>query len=81
MSKTINVEYHAILRMERGQRTDTLTTEAATAADLYEELKAQHGFSLDADGFKVVLNESFNDLNAVLSDGDSVIFIPPMAGG
>ena len=81
MNKTIHVEYYAILRLERGEPDDTVTTDAETAEDLYDELKAQHGFSLDSDGFKVVVNDSFSELDTSLSDGDTVIFIPPMVGG
>lgn len=81
MRKTISVEYFAILRDERGKSGESLETEAETFRTLYEELKAQHGFSLDTDSLKVIANNSLSDWDAPLGDGDAIVFMPPIAGG
>jgi len=79
--KKIHVLYFALLREQRGITEERIETNAATPAALYAELSARHGFSLPQDRLRVVVNESFADWNANLADGDSVVFIPPVAGG
>ena len=54
---------------------------AATPRELYAELRARHGFSLSADSLKVAVNERFGDWQQALVDGDTVVFVPPVAGG
>ena len=81
MKKTISIEYFATLRDERGESGETVETEAETFRKLYDELKAQHGFSLDTDSLKVIANDSFSDWDASLGDGDAIVFMPPIAGG
>lgn len=81
MSKTIQLEYFAILREQRGLARETLATSAATAADLYAELSARHQFTLPADRVRAAINDEFVAWSAPLSDGQRVVFIPPVAGG
>ena len=79
--KSIHVLYFALLREQRGLTEERLETSAVTPAALYAELSALHSLSFPQDRLRVVVNESFADWNAELSDGDSVVFIPPVAGG
>jgi sulfur-carrier protein len=79
--KTVRVQYFAILREERGAAEERLGTAAATAAELYEELRARHGLSLPADRLRVAVNEEFAPWTAPLRDGDTLVFLPPVAGG
>jgi molybdenum cofactor guanylyltransferase len=79
--KTIRVQYYAILREQAGRSEETLDTSAATAADLYEELRARHPFQLSSAQLKVALNAEFSDWRTPLRHGDTVVFIPPVAGG
>lgn len=79
--RTIRIEYFAILREERGQREEELDTDAATPLALFDELRTRHGFSLDPDRLKVVVNETFVEWDEPLAEGDTVVFIPPVAGG
>ena len=76
----IRVEYFAILRERAGRASEDVETGVATVADLYRELDGRHGFPRMA-GLKVAINDEFRDWNSPLSDGDSVVFIPPVAGG
>ena len=56
----IQVQYFAILREQRGQREEHVSTMARTAGELYDELKARHGFDLPKDILKVALNGRFD---------------------
>lgn len=79
--KTIRVQYFAILREQAGRTEETLDTSAATAAELYEELRARYSLQLAPSQLKVALNAEFGDWRTPLRHGDSVVFIPPVAGG
>jgi molybdopterin synthase sulfur carrier subunit len=79
--KNIHVQYFAILREQRGLSQEKLTTAAATAADLYAELRARHGFTLAAERLRVAVNDEFAPWTAPLREGDALVFIPPVAGG
>ncbi len=79
--KTIEVQYFALLREERGCSKETLKTKAATAKDLYAELQRRYAFRLPADRLKVAINEAFAEWETPLNDRDQVVFIPPVAGG
>ena len=78
---TVAVRYFAILREERGREEEAVTTGAATAAELYAELRARFSFSLSAERLRVACNGDFVPWNHPLRDGDLVVFIPPVAGG
>ncbi len=80
-TKTLNVQYYAVLREERGASEERLESTAATAGALYESLRNQHGFSLEAKQLRVVVNEDFRPWDTPLASGDTVVFIPPVAGG
>ena len=78
--KNINVEYFAILRERAGRDRERLTTTLNTPADLFAELQARYGFPAMT-SIKVAINDEFADFQTALKDGDSVVFIPPVAGG
>ena len=81
MTRTISVQYFAILREQRGLTQEKLTTAAATPLALYEELRTRHGFTLPGDRVRAAVNDAFVAADAPLRDGDRVVFIPPVAGG
>lgn len=78
---TVHIQYFAILREQRGLAAEELTTNAATAQDLYEELRARHGFTLPAGRIRAAVNDDFVASGTSLKPGDRVVFIPPVAGG
>jgi sulfur-carrier protein len=80
-SKQVRVQYYAMLREERGISDENIDTSANTAGELYAELQRAHGFTLDAGQLKVVVNAEFAEWDRPLSAGDTVVFIPPVAGG
>lgn len=77
----ISIEYFAILKEQRGCSFETIETNAATPGTLYSELKDQHSFTLEKSSLKVAVNEDFSDWDSTLKDNDTVVFIPPVAGG
>lgn len=79
--RTLRIQYYAILREQAGRSEETLDTTAATPAELYDELRRRHPFQLTAAQLKVALNSEFSDWQTPLRHGDTVVFIPPVAGG
>lgn len=80
-ARRINVQYYALLREQAGRSSESLVTAAMTPRELYQELRGRHPFSLAPEMLRVAVNSEFGDWGQRLSDGDSVVFIPPVAGG
>lgn len=78
---TLNLQYYAQLREQAGTGGEQVRTDAASLHELYRELAQRHGFSLPAEQLKVAVNTQFSDWDRPLRDGDTVVFIPPVAGG
>jgi molybdenum cofactor guanylyltransferase len=79
--KNIKVQYYALLREQAGRSDEALITGARTPRELYEELQTRHPFSLAPEMLRVAVNAEFGEWTQQLADGDSVVFIPPVAGG
>jgi len=81
MTKTVNVRYFAALREQRGLAQERLATAADDAAGLYAELRGRHGFTLTAERLRVAVNDEFAPWSTPVRDGDTLVFLPPVAGG
>jgi molybdopterin converting factor subunit 1 len=79
--KQIKVLYFAMLAEESGMEAEVVSTSAQTPAELFDELNRRHLFTLDASVTQVAVNEEFATMTSELTDGDKVVFIPPVAGG
>jgi molybdopterin synthase sulfur carrier subunit len=77
----VTVEYYAQLREQAGLGREQVESAARDPAGLYAQLQARHGFKLAQDQLKVAVNAAFADWGQALADGDTVVFIPPVAGG
>lgn len=77
----IKVKYFAALRDERGLDEEVITGEFANAAEVYTYIKEQNDISFCKSKLKVAINDEFADWETSLSEGDSIVFIPPVAGG
>lgn len=76
----VTAVFFARLRREAG--TDSLAVELpdqATVREAATQLEAQLGVSLS--GCMVAVNETYATPNQLLTDGDEVAFLPPVAGG
>ena len=79
--KTINVIYYALLRQERGKPSEKVESSASSPRELFHELKQLHRFKLEEAHVKVAINSKMASWDDNLSAGDTVLFIPPVAGG
>ena len=79
--RELRVQYFALLREQAGRRDEAVTTSAATPRELFAELASRHHFTLTLDHLKVAVNAEFADWSRSLRGGDTVVFIPPVAGG
>ena len=79
--KTVTLQYFAVLREQAGCSEERVTTAAATPAELYDEVRARHGFTLPLTMLRVAINEEFREWSSPLAANDRVVFIPPVAGG
>jgi molybdopterin converting factor subunit 1 len=77
----LKIRYYALMREQAGRSEESLETGAVTAADLYGELAARYPFTLAREQLKVAVNGEFSDWSRPLGPDDTVVFIPPVAGG
>jgi molybdopterin synthase sulfur carrier subunit len=81
----MDVLYFAWLRERIGLPKERIETDAATVADLVEELKAREeryamAFA-DTSSIRVALDQELSDFSAPLDGVREVAFFPPMTGG
>jgi molybdopterin converting factor subunit 1 len=75
------VRYFALLREQAGCSGEVVDSAARTPEELFEELRARRGLQLDPQFLRVAVNDEFGDWRQPLADGDTVVFLPPVAGG
>lgn len=73
--------YFASLRDAAGCDEESFASNARDARGLYAEVAARHGFTFTPDRLRVAVNGAFTGWDQVLSDGDEVVFVPPVSGG
>jgi molybdopterin-guanine dinucleotide biosynthesis protein A len=79
--RRLKVRYFAVLREQAGRSTEELETQAGTPRQLYDELRRLRGLTLAPEFLRVAVNDEFGDWRSPLADGDTVVFLPPVAGG
>ncbi len=79
--KEIRVRWFAIYRELTGTESETVQTEAGTPAELFDQMASQHRALGGRTSALVAINEQMADWSIELSDGDEVLFFPPVAGG
>ena len=77
----ININYYALFREQAGCSGEIVEIEGDHAAELFESLKTKHGFSMNRAHVRLAVNDAFVSWETPLSDGDQIVFIPPVAGG
>ncbi|MBI5705539.1 MAG: MoaD/ThiS family protein [Armatimonadetes bacterium] len=77
----VTIQYFAALRDQRGLSEEALETSATTCRELYRELAERHGFRLKEQHVRAAINLEYVGLDTPLRDGDTVVWIPPVAGG
>ncbi|SJM68633.1 molybdopterin converting factor subunit 1 [Psychrobacter piechaudii] len=78
----ITVLYFASLadKAQQGQQQLDLA-DNISLSELYAQLKQQHGLALDTAKVRVAINDEFASWDDAINDGDTIAFIPPVAGG
>lgn len=79
--KNLHIHYYSLFREARGRSEEVLHTASTSPRDVYEELQLSTVFPLDTSRLKVAVNDEFADWDDPLKDGDTVVFIAPVAGG
>ena len=75
------VIFRFVLSTSRINASDATTAAATDAAELYNELRARHGFTPPLERLRAAINGEFATWPAPLKDDDEIVFIPPVAGG
>lgn len=77
----VKARYFAAFREQAGTDGEQVATPAATAAELFDELAERHGFLDARSRCKVAVNDEIVGWETRLTNGDTVLFFPPVAGG
>ena len=81
----MDLRYFAWLRERIGTGHEVVETEAATVADLIEELKTRseaHAFALsDLKSVRAAVDQELVEFDAPLAGAREVALFPPMTGG
>ena len=78
----INVLYFASLADEANCQQETVIVQQSTSlTELYEQLRQTHRFSRPQSELRVAVNDYFAKWTDEIYEGDSVVFITPVAGG
>ncbi|NJL98725.1 MAG: MoaD/ThiS family protein [Synechococcaceae cyanobacterium SM2_3_2] len=80
-SITVEVIYYAIFRDMTLIEREQLQTHCSTYRELYTELADRYQFPLQSVSIQVAVNDEFVDLDQAPTDGDQIVFIPPVSGG
>jgi len=79
--KKITIRYFAMFRENAGVAEETRSMDVATAADVFTATRDRHGSSEPSGHCKVAINDEMADWDAAVSDGDTILLFPPVAGG
>lgn len=77
----VTAHYFAVFRERAGCDREAVSTACRTAAELFDEVAGRHGFADTRERCKVAINGTLSSWGAKLSDGDNILFFPPVAGG
>ena len=82
---TLTLRYFAWVRERVGEPTESVETEAATVAELVEELRGREdryarAFA-DLRAVRVAIDQELADFSAPIGGAREVAFFPPMTGG
>ena len=77
----ITVRYFAMFREHAGVGEETLKLDAVTTADVFTATRERHGSAEPSGHCKVAINDVMADWESIVSDGDTVLLFPPVAGG
>lgn len=77
----IKVIYFASLRDATQKTEETINTDAKTIDELFDSLNSSYSFTLKKSDLRVAINEEYKDFSSEINLNDTIVFIPPVAGG
>jgi molybdopterin converting factor small subunit len=77
----VTVEYFAVFRAQAKTSAEEYPLRGEALPELYDRLRARHGFALERASVHVAINDAYASWDAVLHPGDRLAFIPPVSGG
>ena len=78
----ITVLYFASLADKSHKGSEPLTLETGTSlTELYDSLQNHYQFRQQPAELRVAINDEFASWDEAIKDGDTIAFIPPVAGG
>ncbi len=80
-SKKIRIQYYASLREACKVGEEFIKTKARSPKELFQDIQKRHHIHISPDFLKVAINDEFSSWDSLLKPNDTVIFIPPVAGG
>jgi len=80
-TKLVKIHYYAAFHEAARLREEDWRSVAVTAAELYDEVAAHHGFRFDRSALRVALNDCVVPWESEIRDGDTAVFLAPYAGG
>ncbi len=77
----LTIKYFASLREQAKKSEEVLDVDLNSPRDIYNFLCDKYGFSLAAEKLKVSINNEYSSMESALNENDTLVFIPPVAGG
>jgi len=77
----VKVIYFAAMREQAKLNEEWVDTDSKNPQDLFAELNKTHNFKIDQSHLKVAINETYSEFDTELREMDTIVFIPPVAGG
>ena len=77
----VTIKYFAAIREATGKNEEVVHTTAKNPSELLRQLKQQYAIDFKEDNLKVALNEEYVSFSSPLKERDTVVFVPPVAGG
>lgn len=75
------VKFFALFREEAGTESIWVDTDAANLGKLFMEMGERYNLSQSLQGVKVAVNDEMASFDDPVTDGATVLFFPPVAGG
>ena len=77
----IKIKYFAAMRETTGIGEEILESEAKTPLELFKVINQKYQFKIGLNHLKVAINENYVPIDTIIEHSDTVVFIPPVAGG
>ncbi len=77
----IQIKYFAALREQAEKSNEIIETDSKNPKEVYTELKKKYNFTLAVSELQVAVNDNYENFEYELENMDTLVFIPPVAGG